>query len=99
MTKTIPLTGLAIAGAIASALASMAGPAAADGPTQEKCFGIATAGMNDCAAGPGTTCAGTSRVDFQGNAWKLVPAGTCTTIALPGDRVGSLEPLVRDLPS
>jgi uncharacterized membrane protein len=99
MSKTTPLTGLAIAGAVASALAAMAGPAAADGPTQEKCFGIATAGMNDCAAGPGTTCAGTSRVDYQGNAWKLVPAGTCTTITLPGERVGSLEPLVRDLPS
>jgi uncharacterized membrane protein len=98
MTKTTPLTGLAIAGAIASALASMAGQAAAE-PTQEKCFGIATAGMNDCAAGPGTTCAGTSRVDYQGNSWKLVPAGTCTTIALPGDRTGSLEPLDRDLPS
>jgi uncharacterized membrane protein len=99
MSKTTPLTSLAIAGAIASVLATMAGPAAADGPTQEKCFGIATTGMNDCAAGPGTTCAGTSRVDYQGNAWKLVPAGTCTTITLPGDRVGSLEPLVRDLPS
>jgi len=97
MSKTAPLTGLAIAGAIASALASMTGPAAADGPTQEKCFGIALAGMNDCAAGPGTTCAGTSRVDYQGNSWKLVPAGTCTTITLPGSRTGSLEPLDRDI--
>ena len=98
MSITKPLTGLAIAGAIASALASMAGPAAAaDGPTQEKCFGVSLAGMNDCAAGPGTTCAGTSRVDYQGNAWKLVPAGTCATLTLPGARTGSLEPLDRDL--
>ena len=39
-----------------------------------------TQGPNDCAAGPGTTCAGTSKVDYQGNAWKLVPKGTCTTM-------------------
>ena len=91
MSKTIPLTGLAIAGAIASALAAMAGPAAADGPTQEKCFGVALAGMNDCAAGPGTTCAGTSKKDYQGNAWKNVPKGTCTTIKTPKG-MGSLAP-------
>jgi uncharacterized membrane protein len=70
----------------------------------EKCFGVAKAGQNDCAAGPGTTCAGTSKVDYQGNAWKLVPAGTCTTMELPaqGDgspRQGSLEALSRDLPA
>lgn len=50
---------------------------------QEKCFGVALAGKNDCAAGPGTTCAGTSRVNYQGNAWKYVPKGTCTTIKTP----------------
>lgn len=43
----------------------------------EKCFGVALKAKNDCAAGPGTTCAGTSKVDYQGNAWKMVPAGTC----------------------
>lgn len=69
----------------------------------EKCFGVAMAGQNDCAAGPGTTCAGTSKVDFQGNAWKLVPAGTCVTMELPAGmdgmaRSGSLEALERDLP-
>ena len=68
----------------------------------EKCFGVALAGQNDCAAGEGTTCAGTSKVDYQGNAWKLVPAGTCTTMELPaGDdgmaRMGSLEALDRDM--
>lgn len=70
----------------------------------EKCYGVAMTGKNDCAAGPGTTCAGTSKVDYQGNAWKLVPAGTCTTMELPaqGDgapRKGSLEALSRDLPA
>ncbi len=47
---------------------------------KEKCYGVAKAGKNDCAAGPGTTCAGTSKVDFQGNAWSLVAKGSCTTI-------------------
>jgi uncharacterized membrane protein len=41
------------------------------------------AGKNDCAAGPGTTCAGTSKMDYQGNAWKYVPAGSCTSIKTP----------------
>ncbi|TVQ94323.1 MAG: DUF2282 domain-containing protein [Chromatiaceae bacterium] len=50
---------------------------AAEAGAKEKCFGVALAGKNDCAAGPGTSCAGTSTVDYQGNAWKLVPAGTC----------------------
>jgi uncharacterized membrane protein len=52
-------------------------------PATEKCFGIAKAGQNDCAAGAGTTCAGTSVKDYQGNAWKSVPAGTCTAIKTP----------------
>ncbi len=49
----------------------------------EKCYGVSMAGKNDCAAGPGTTCAGTSKVDYQGNAWKNVAAGTCTSIKTP----------------
>jgi uncharacterized membrane protein len=96
--NTDAMTGLALAAVVAAALSAAAAPASA-GPTQEKCFGVSLAGQNDCAAGPGTTCAGTARVDYQGNAWKLVPAGTCNTIELPGDRAGSLEPLDRDLPA
>ena len=42
--------------------------------------------------------AGTSKIDYQGNAWKLVPKGTCTTMELPDGRQGSLEALERDLP-
>ncbi|MCB2095825.1 MAG: DUF2282 domain-containing protein [Rhodobacteraceae bacterium] len=88
---------LAVAGSLAAALsAHFATPASAQ--SKEKCFGVALAGQNDCAAGPGTTCAGTSKVDYQGNSWKLVPAGTCTTMELPGGRMGSLEALDRDLP-
>ena len=95
--KTI--TGVAIASAFAAALGLAATSAVAeDKKAQEECYGVAKAGENDCAAGEGTTCAGTSTVDYQGNAWKLVPKGTCTTMKLPGDRTGSLKPLDRDLP-
>ena len=61
-------------------------------PAMEKCYGVALAGQNDCAAGPGTTCAGTSKRDYQGNAWKHVPAGTCTSIKTPKGQ-GSLKPV------
>lgn len=49
----------------------------------EKCYGVSMAGQNDCKAGEGTTCAGTAKVDYQANAWKNVPAGTCTAIKTP----------------
>lgn len=61
---------------------------------KEKCFGVSLAGENDCAAGPGTSCAGTSKVDYQGNAWKLVPKGSCVTITTPHGN-GSLSPVKR----
>ena len=92
---------LTVAGAIAAALVGHTTSAQAQ--TQEKCFGVSLAGKNDCAAGPGTTCAGSSTVDYQGNAWTLVKTGTCTEIELPAmadgsPRMGSLEELDRDLP-
>jgi uncharacterized membrane protein len=93
-------TALALAGALAATFAMAAQidhAAAADDKAMEKCFGVSLAGKNDCAAGPGTTCAGTSKVDYQGNAWALVKTGTCTTMVLPGDRKGSLTALDRDL--
>jgi uncharacterized membrane protein len=96
-----------LAGAVATALASFAtaGPMteeeakAATAAGKEKCYGVSLAGMNDCAAGPGTTCQGTSTVDFQGNSWTLVAGGTCASIKVPGERQGSPEPLTRDVPS
>jgi uncharacterized membrane protein len=57
----------------------------------EKCYGVAKAGKNDCKAGAGTTCAGTSKVNYQKDAWKLVPAGTCAKIKTPAG-FGSLTP-------
>jgi uncharacterized membrane protein len=90
----------AVAGAFAAALAGAADidRAAAEEKTEmEKCYGVSKAGENDCAAGAGTSCAGTSTVDYQGNAWKLVPAGSCEKMDVDGKK-GSLTPLDRDLP-
>jgi uncharacterized membrane protein len=86
----------AIAGSLAAALAMIASAAFAapkpPQPTMDKCYGIALKGDNDCAAGAGTTCAGTASADYQGNAWKYVAKGTCTTIKTPMG-TGSLEPI------
>jgi uncharacterized membrane protein len=59
-------------------------------PAVEKCYGVSMAGKNDCKAGAGTTCAGTSKTDYQANSWKNVPAGTCTSIKTPKGH-GTLE--------
>ncbi len=82
---------LAVTAVTLAALASGAA-IAADKPAMEKCYGVSMAGKNDCAAGPGTTCAGTSKMDYQGNAWKNVPKGTCTGIKTPKGH-GSLTPV------
>ena len=73
------LPAAALALALGAAFASL--PAHAQSADKEKCFGVALKGKNDCAAGPGTTCAGTSKTDFQGNAWSLVAKGTCEKTA------------------
>lgn len=95
---TTQIKSVAVLGAVAASMTAYGTlPAAAQ--AQEKCYGVSLAGENDCAAGPGTSCAGTSTVDYQGNAWTFVPAGTCADVELPGDRMGSLEELERDLPA
>ena len=103
-TKKTTAANLALAAAVATTLSAVSLSAPASAAENEKCYGVSPAGQNDCAAGPGTTCAGTSTVDYQGNAWTLVPKGTCTGIELPkqadgSDRKGSLEAIERDLPS
>jgi uncharacterized membrane protein len=95
MSKTSLSRQIALAASLASAMAAVPAHAASK---QEKCFGVALKGANDCAAGAGTTCAGTSALDYQGNSWKFVPAGTCAKIVLPGGRTGSLTALDRDRP-
>jgi uncharacterized membrane protein len=92
------LTVAALAGAVAAASVGLAtAPAALAQGGKVKCYGVALAGQNDCAAGA-HSCAGTSTVNYQGDSFKLVDAGTCESMELPGGRMGSLEPLDRDLP-
>ncbi len=87
---------LAITAVTLAALASGAALAHRQGRlhqrAKKKCYGVSLAGKNDCAAGPGTTCAGTSKIDYQGNAWKYVAKGTCTTMKTPKG-MGSLKPI------
>ena len=99
---SITLKTATIAGAFTAAIAAHG--TAATAQSQVKCFGVSLAGENDCKAGAGTTCAGTSTVDYQGNAWTLVDEGSCTSMDLPDmadgtPREGSLEELDRDLPA
>lgn len=100
MNKSALTLAAALTTAVGLSATTQAPASAAD---MVKCYGISLAGQNDCAAGPGTTCAGTSTVDYQGNAWTLVPEGTCesTEITTADGRTvnGSLEPLDRDLPT
>ena len=88
MTKT----NAAFAATLALAFATTAVHATdAAKPAMEKCYGVSLAGKNDCKAGAGTSCAGTAQANYQGNAWKLVKAGTCTAIKTPKG-LGSLAP-------
>ncbi len=87
-TSTSTLQAAALALALGSALTIAAAPLTAQAADTEKCFGVALKGKNDCAAGAGTTCAGTAKKDHQGNAWKLVPKGTCEKTAVPTSPTG-----------
>lgn len=91
MTAVKLTTGIAAIVAAAAATAALAAGAPATQSAMEKCYGVSLAGQNDCKAGPGTSCAGTSTKDYQGNAWKLVKAGTCLKIKTPKGH-GTLEP-------
>ncbi|MFJ7143230.1 hypothetical protein BLX41_28645 [Pseudomonas protegens] len=79
-TRTLSATALVLALGSALSIAAVSTTAQAAGD-MEKCFGVAMKGKNDCAAGAGTTCAGTSKLNDQANAWKLVPKGTCEKTA------------------
>ena len=80
MKSTLGIAAASLA-SLAAASLMVAGPAAAQTKSaKEKCYGVSLKGKNDCAAGPGTSCAGTSTVDYQGNAWKYVAKGECVKI-------------------
>lgn len=88
------VSAAALAGSMAAAMTMLASTGSAQAqakPEMEKCYGVSLAGKNDCKAGPGTTCSGSSKVDYQGNAWKNVPKGTCTSMKTPKGN-GSLTP-------
>ncbi len=88
ITRPLAIAALAL-GALAAGSANAQDKKMGDKmAAMEKCYGVSMAGKNDCAAGPGTTCAGTSKVDYQGNAWKYVPAGTCEKISSPASPTG-----------
>jgi len=89
--RSYAVTAFALAAFAAGATHAAEDKMAAEKPAMEKCYGVSMAGKNDCAAGAGTSCAGTSKVDYQGSAWKYVPAGTCATIKTPTG-MGSLTP-------
>lgn len=91
-------TAASVAGALTFAVANLTLVEEAHAGDNVKCYGVSLAGKNDCAAGAGTTCAGTSTVDYQGNAWTYVKKGTCESMELPDGRTGSLTPLDRDNP-
>ena len=86
--STSTILALAMAGLVAGAAQAATPDKMA---ATEKCYGVSLAGKNDCKAGAGTTCAGTSKTDYQGNAWKYVVKGTCTSIKTPKG-TGSLTP-------
>lgn len=88
--KNTSFAGIAAALAFAT-FASGAHAAAPAKQAMEKCYGVSLAAQNDCAAGPGTSCAASSKVDYQGDAWTLVEKGTCTSIKTPKG-YGSLKP-------
>ena len=84
MKSSLGIAAASLASLAAASLVTVA-PAVAQSGAKEKCYGVSLKGKNDCAAGPGTSCAGTSTVDYQGNAWKYVAKGECVKIC------GSLE--------
>ncbi len=77
----------AIGTLLALGAAALATPAfAADKADQEKCYGVAKAGKNDCAAGT-HACAGQSKANGDGHDFVAVPKGTCERL-----NGGSLTP-------
>ena len=85
MTRSIAITAFTLSALAAGAAMAQDTKPMADkmAGNMEKCYGVSLAGKNDCKAGAGTSCAGSSKMDYQGNAWKNVPAGTCTTMKTP----------------
>lgn len=91
-TRPLSLTLITLAALSAGAAIAQSNMPDTKAAAKERCYGVSLAGKNDCAAGPGTSCAGTSKMDYQANAWKYVPAGTCASMKTPTG-MGSLMPI------
>lgn len=91
MNRTATTAALAAVLALSAGVSMAAADEHAAKGDMEKCYGVSKAGQNDCKAGAGTSCAGTSKTDYQGDAWKMVKKGTCVTIKTPNG-MGSLTP-------
>jgi uncharacterized membrane protein len=84
MTNRRSFNAAMLAAAVAAVASTAALVPAAEAATKEKCYGVSKAGANDCASSvAGSTCAGTSTVDFDTKAWKYVAKGTCTSMNAP----------------
>ena len=86
MSAKLAFTAAALAGSLAAALAVATAAKAGPAPVQagaDKCYGVSLAGKNDCAAGAGTSCAGTSTIDYDALAWKYVAKGSCEGMMTP----------------
>jgi len=73
-----------IAAALASACAANTAFAGDQDPMaaksdQEKCYGVAKAGQNDCGTAT-HGCAGMATVDNDAKEWKYVAKGTCEKV-------------------
>ncbi len=86
---------------VLTAILAAAAASAVHAQATKRCYGVALAGQNDGI--DAREAPGSSTVDYQGNAWVMLPPGTCQTESLPAQtdgtpRRGSLEPLDRDRP-
>ena len=100
--STKKVSALTLAGAFAAVIGMGIAPGVAQAADEfEKCYGISKAAGNDCASEGNNTCAGTSKADYEGKAWKVVKTGTCTGIEVDvksadgttAKRKGSLAPV------
>ncbi|HXF80720.1 MAG TPA: DUF2282 domain-containing protein [Usitatibacter sp.] len=78
MSNRTTLLQTALAGLIALS-AAQATSGADPGAANEKCYGIAKAGQNDCGTAR-HTCAGKATSDNAPDEWKYVPKGTCANL-------------------
>jgi uncharacterized membrane protein len=87
--KSLAITAVTLAALVSGAAIAQDKGASIKGE-KERCYGISMAGKNDCAAGAGTSCAGTAKTDYDAKAWKYVAKGTCTDMKTPKG-TGSLK--------